>query len=232
MKLMAIDGNSIINRAFYGVPMLNAPDGTPTNAVYGFVSILLKLITQENPDGICVAFDLKAPTFRHKQFADYKAQRKAMPEELAAQMPVLKEVLDAMGISRVELEGYEADDLLGTLSGRMEKSGDSCVIVTGDKDSFQLITSATSVLHVKTIKGRTETVKYTPEVFADEYGFEPKKIVDLKALMGDSSDNIPGVPGIGEKTAMTLLREFGSLEGVYDNLDSPDIKNNVRKKLE
>ena len=231
MKLMAIDGNSIVNRAFYGIRMLNAPDGTPTNAVYGFVAILLKLIAEEQPDGICVAFDLKAPTFRHEQFEGYKAQRKGMPEELVQQMPVLKKVLDAMGIYRVELAGYEADDLLGTISRRAEAEGSTCVIVTGDKDSFQLITDRTTVLHVKTRMGNTETVEYTSGRFREEYGFEPEKMVDLKALMGDSSDNIPGVPGIGEKTALDLLHQFGSLEGVYGNIQSGDIKPGVRKKL-
>ena len=231
MKLMMIDGNSIVNRAFYGIRMLNAPDGTPTNAVYGFITILQRLLDEERPEGLCVTFDLKAPTFRHLEFEGYKAQRRAMPEELAVQLPVLKSVLDAMGIKRVELSGFEADDLLGTLSRRCGEKGHDCVIVTGDKDSFQLINGRTRVLHVKTRMGRTETINYTQERFREEYGFEPEKMVDLKALMGDASDNIPGVPGVGEKTAMELLHRFGSLESIYSDLDGLDIRDSLRKKL-
>ena len=231
MKLMMIDGNSIINRAFYGIRMLNAPDGTPTNGVYGFITIMQRLLDDEKPDGVCAAFDLRAPTFRHLQYEGYKAQRKPMPEELAAQMPVIKTVLDAMGIMRVELEGYEADDLLGTMSRMCEKNGDEAVIVTGDKDSFQLITDHTRVLHVKTRMGKTETINYTPARFFEEYGFEPAKMVDLKALMGDTSDNIPGVPGIGEKTALDLVRRFGSVQALYEQLDTADIKDGVRRRL-
>ncbi|MGN0982400.1 MAG: DNA polymerase I [Candidatus Limivicinus sp.] len=231
MKLMILDGNSIVNRAFYGVRPLNAPDGTPTNAIYGFVAILQRLLEEQMPQAVCVCFDLKAPTFRHKQYEAYKAQRKGMPEELAAQMPVLKEVLDAMGIRRYELEGYEADDILGTAASICEKSGWDCVIVTGDKDSLQLITDTTSVCNVKTRMGQTETVLYTPERFQEEYGFVPPLMVDLKALMGDSSDNIPGVPGIGEKTAMDLVQRYGEIQNIYENLDSLEIKEGVRKKL-
>lgn len=232
MKLMVLDGNSLVNRAFYGVRPLNAPDGTPTNAVYGFVAILQKLLEDERPEAICVAFDLKAPTFRHMAYQAYKAQRKPMPEELAVQMPLLKETLDAMGIRRIELEGYEADDLLGTMCRIGEGEGDECVIVTGDKDSFQLITDRTSVLHVKSRMGQTETVRYTPQRFLEEYGFPPARMVDLKALMGDASDNIPGVPGIGEKTALELLHQYGSLEEIYQRLPELEIKPAVRKKLE
>ncbi|MCL2342758.1 MAG: DNA polymerase I [Firmicutes bacterium] len=232
MKQMVIDGNSILNRAFYGIRMLNAPDGTPTNAVYGFLAILNKLLTDEKPDGLAVCFDLKAPTFRHTQYADYKAQRKPMPEELAVQLPILREALDAMNVRRFALEGWEADDLLGALARQCEERGEFCVIVTGDKDSFQLITDAVTVKHVKTRMGQTETVDYTPAVFFAEYGFAPPRMVDLKALMGDSSDNIPGIAGVGEKTALELIRRFGSLEGVYANLGSPDIRDGVRKKLE
>ena len=231
MKLMMIDGNSIINRAFYGVRMLTAPDGTPTNGVYGFVSILLKLLSDERPDGVCVAFDMRAPTFRHRQYELYKAQRKGMPEELAVQMPILRQVLEAMGIMYVQLEGYEADDLLGTMSRISADRGCESVIVTGDRDSFQLIDEHTRVLHVKSRMGQTETVNYTPERFFEEYGFEPRRIVDLKALMGDSSDNIPGVPGVGEKTAMDLIRRFGTLDSIYSGLADLDIKDGVRKKL-
>ncbi|MGN1002191.1 MAG: DNA polymerase I, partial [Oscillospiraceae bacterium] len=231
MKLLAIDGNSIVNRAFYGIRMLNAPDGTPTNGVYGFLTILQRLLDEEKPDGVCVTFDLRAPTFRHLQYEGYKAQRKGMPEELAVQMPLLKETLDAMGILRLEKEGFEADDLLGTISRRCEGAGHECVIVTGDKDSFQLIGGSTRVLHVKTRMGQTETVNYTKQRFEEEYGFEPIKMIDLKALMGDASDNIPGVPGVGEKTALDLVRRYGSIENIYAALDQLDVKEGVRKKL-
>ena len=231
MKLVILDGNSIVNRAFYGIRQLSAPDGTPTNGVYGFLAILRKLIDAEKPDSLCVAFDLKAPTFRHKRYDGYKAQRKGMPEELAVQIPILKEVLDEMGILRLELEGYEADDLLGTVGKRCEASGWDCRIVTGDKDSFQLISDATHVCHVKSRMGQTETKEYTPELFREEYGFEPVRIIDLKALMGDSSDNIPGVPGVGEKTAMDLVQRYGTLQHIYGKLDELDIKEGVRKKL-
>ena len=231
MKLMILDGNSIVNRAYYGVRPLNAPDGTPTNAIYGFVAILQRLLEEQQPQAVCVSFDLKAPTFRHQQYEAYKAQRKGMPEELAAQMPILKEVLDAMGIRRYELEGYEADDILGTAAAICERSGWDCVIVTGDKDSLQLITDTTSVCNVKTRMGQTETVLYTPERFREEYGFAPPLMVDLKALMGDSSDNIPGVPGVGEKTAMDLVQRYGEIKKIYANLDSLEIKEGVRKKL-
>lgn len=231
MKLMILDGNSIVNRAYYGIRMLNAPDGTPTNGIYGFLSILHKLLGDEDPEALCVAFDLAAPTFRHKQFDGYKAQRKGMPEELAVQMPVLKEVLDAMGVLRLELEGYEADDIIGTVSRRCAEAGWDCVVVTGDKDSFQLINDRVTVKHVKSRMGQTETTDYTPTRFEEEYGFEPPKMVDLKALMGDTSDNIPGVPGVGEKTALDLIRRFGSLEGVYADLETLDVKPGVRKKL-
>ena len=231
MKLMILDGNSIVNRAYYGVRPLNAPDGAPTNAIYGFVAILQRLLEEQQPQAVCVSFDLKAPTFRHQQYEAYKAQRKGMPEELAVQMPVLKEVLDAMGIRRYELEGYEADDILGTAAAICEKSGWDCVIVTGDKDSLQLISDTTSVCNVKTRMGQTETVLYTPEKFQEEYGFAPPLMVDLKALMGDSSDNIPGVPGVGEKTAMDLVQRYGEIKNIYANLDSLEIKEGVRKKL-
>ncbi len=231
MKLMILDGNSIVNRAYYGIRMLNAPDGTPTNGIYGFLSILHKLLGDEKPEALCVAFDLAAPTFRHKKFDGYKAQRKGMPEELAVQMPVLKDVLDAMGVLRLELEGYEADDLIGTVSRKCAEAGWDCVAVTGDKDSFQLINDRVTVKHVKSRMGQTETTDYTPARFIEEYGFEPPKMIDLKALMGDSSDNIPGVPGVGEKTALDLIRRFGSLDGVYADLETLDVKPGVRKKL-
>ena len=232
MKLMILDGNSIVNRAFYGVRPLNAPDGTPTNAVYGFLAILQRLLEEQKPDALCVSFDLKTPTFRHKAYDGYKAQRHPMPEELAVQMPLLKETLDKMGVVRLEKEGYEADDILGTVSVQCAKAGWDCTIVTGDKDSLQLVTDQTTVCLVKSRMGQTETILYTPERFGEEYGFAPKRMVDLKALMGDSSDNIPGVPGIGEKTALDLLHRFGSLDAIYADLEALDIKEGVRKKLE
>ena len=231
MKLMILDGNSIVNRAFYGIRMLNAPDGTPTNAVYGFLTIFQRILELERPQAVCVAFDVHAPTFRHEQYALYKAQRKPMPEELVVQMPLLKQTLDCMGIRRLELAGWEADDLLGTVARRCEAAGWACEIVTGDKDSLQLITDTTHVCHVKTRMGQTETIEYTPEVFRAEYGFDPIHMIDLKALMGDSSDNIPGVPGIGEKTAKDLLVRFGTVADIYRDLDALDIKPGVRKKL-
>jgi len=231
MKLMILDGNSIVNRAFYGIRPLTAPDGTPTNAIYGFLAILERLLNEIKPDALAVTFDLKAPTFRHLKFDGYKAQRKGMPEELAQQMPVLKELLDAMGVRRYELEGFEADDLLGTASAICEKEGWDCVIVTGDKDSLQLVSPGTTVCNVKTRLGQTETILYTPERFEEEYGFEPIHIVDLKALMGDSSDNIPGVPGVGEKTALDLIRRYRTVDAIYSDLDTLEIKEGVRKKL-
>ena len=230
-KLMILDGNSVVNRAFYGVRPLNAPDGTPTNAVYGFLAILQKLFEGEAPDSLCVAFDLPAPTFRHEMYEGYKAQRKPMPEELAVQMPLLKETLDAMHIRRLEAAGWEADDVLGAVSAICEKSGWACEIVTGDKDSFQLITETTSVLHVKSRMGQTETILYDRARFEEEYGSAPPLMVDPKALMGDASDNIPGVPGIGEKTALDLVRRYGRVADIYAGLDSLDIKDSVRKKL-
>lgn len=231
MKLMILDGNSIVNRAFYGVRPLTAPDGTPTNAIFGFLSIFQRIYDEVKPDAVAVSFDLKAPTFRHRACDAYKATRKPMPEELAAQIPILKETLDAMGIRRYELEGYEADDILGTAARICEEKGWECSVVTGDKDSLQLISDKTTVCNVKTARGQTETIMYTPARFFEEYGFEPKLMVDLKALMGDSSDNILGVPGVGEKTALDLIRRFGSIEEIYKSLPELDIKDGVRKKL-
>ncbi len=230
-KLMVIDGNSIINRAFYGIRLLTTRDGTPTNAVYGFLNILLKLLSDEEPDAVCVCFDLPAPTFRHEQYDQYKAHRKPMPDELGVQMPILKDVLDAMKIRRYEKAGWEADDLIGTIADKCEQDGWACVVVTGDKDSLQLVSDTTRVSNVKTRAGQTETISYTPEVFREEYGFEPIKMIDLKALMGDKSDNIPGVAGVGEKTAMALVQRYGSLDEIYANIDDPEIKDGVRKKL-
>ena len=232
MKLMVIDGNSIVNRAFYGVSQnLSTREGLPTNAIFGFVNILLKLLEEEQPEGLAVAFDLKAPTFRHLAYEGYKAQRKGMPEELAVQMPVLKRLLDAMNIRRYELEGWEADDLLGTMARVNGEEGGQTVVVTGDKDSLQLITDSTTVKLVSTRMGRTTTRNMTPEVFREEYGFDPIHIIDLKALMGDTSDNIPGVKGIGEKTAMALLAQYPAIDDLYAHLDTVEVKPAARKKL-
>ncbi len=220
-KLIVMDGNSIVNRAFYGVRMLTTRDGQPTNAIYGFLNILLHLLEEEKPDALCCTFDRKAPTFRHLQYKAYKAQRKGMPEELAVQMPVLKEVLDAMGIPRYEMDGWEADDLIGTIARRDEAAGWETVVVTGDRDSLQLISELTRVKLVSTRMGQTSTKEMTPESFRAEYGFEPIHLIDLKALMGDSSDNIPGVKGVGEKTAMALVQLYRSIDHLYDHM--PDV---------
>ena len=228
---MILDGNSLANRAFYGVRALNAPDGTPTNAIFGFLNIFNRLMAEINPDAVSVAFDLKEKTFRHQAFDTYKAQRKGMPEDLAVQMPILRQVLEAMNIHCYTCPGFEADDILGTVGRICEENGWECVIVTGDRDSLQLITDKVSVCLIKTRGGQTETLLYTPESFIEEYGFAPAGMIDLKALMGDSSDNIPGVPGIGEKTANDLMKSFGSLEKIYTSLSSPEIKESVRKKL-
>ena len=230
MKLMILDGNSIINRAFYGVRLLTTRDGLYTNAIFGFLNILEKLRNEEQPDALAVAFDLKAPTFRHLQYDGYKATRHAMPEELAQQMPLMKEVLRAMRIPIFECEGWEADDILGT-AGKLCAAKDwDCVIVTGDRDSLQLVAPHVSVKLVITKGGQTGSTLYTPDVFEAEYGFAPIHMIDLKSLMGDSSDNIPGVAGIGPKTATQLLVQYGTLDGVYAHLE--ELKDSVRKKLE
>ncbi len=221
MKLVVLDGNSIVNRAFFGVRPLNTADGTPTNAVFGFINILRRIISEEGPDALCVTFDLPAPTFRHRQYDGYKATRHKMPDELAVQMPILKETLDAMNIRRYELEGWEADDLLGTIAKKCASAGWECVVCTGDRDSLQLVSDATTVDLITTRMGNTSTKRVTPEVFRADYGFEPIHMIDLKALMGDSSDNIPGVRGVGEKTAMGLIQLYGSVDAIYEKL--PDI---------
>lgn len=232
MKLMVIDGNSIVNRSFYGVRPLTTKDGLYTNAVYGFVTTLQRLMDEEAPEAVCVTFDRKEPTFRHLEYEGYKAQRKGMPEELAQQMPVLKDVLDAMNIPRYELAGYEADDLIGTISRKCESAGWDCVIVTGDRDSLQLVTEHTKVKLISTRMGQTTTKDMTPESFREVYGFDPIHIIDLKALMGDASDNIPGVKGIGEKTAMTLIQKYQTVDALYAAMPEADAKPAVLKKLE
>ena len=231
MKLMVIDGNSILNRAFYGIRPLSTRDGLYTHAVFGFLTTLLRLREEEKPDALCVTFDLHAPTFRHKAEVSYKATRKPMPEELRVQVPVMKEVLDALRIPRYELEGWEADDLIGTISRKCEAGNWDCVVVTGDKDSLQLITDHTKVKLVSTRMGQTTTKDMTPETFRDQYGFDPIHMIDLKALMGDSSDNIPGVPGIGEKTAMDLIQKYGSIDTLYGKLPDIEAKPAAIRKL-
>ena len=232
MKIMVIDGNSIINRAYHGIRPLSNHEGTPTNAVYGFLSTLFKQQDEERPDRTVVCFDVKEKTFRHLKFDTYKATRKPMDEELAVQMPIVKEVLDALGIVRCELAGYEADDLLGTISRRANENGDECVILTGDRDSLQLVGGGTVVRLVKSALGKTTYTSYTPEKFREEYGFDPIRLIDFKALMGDSSDNIPGVKGVGEKGARQLLADFGTLDGIYEHIDDERIKKGVRTKLQ
>ena len=232
MKLLAIDGNSIINRAFYGIKLLTAKDGTYTNAVYGFINILNRLTELEKPEGVAVAFDLKAPTFRHKKYAEYKAGRKGMPEELAQQMPIMKEWLTLAGYTCVECETYEADDILGTLAALCEKSGNECVIATGDRDSLQLVSDTTRVLLAATKMGKPEIINYDKAALFERYGLTPPEMIELKSLMGDSSDNIPGVAGVGEKTATDLITRFHSIDNIYESLETLDIKESVRKKLE
>ena len=231
MKIMVIDGNSILNRAYFGIRNLSNHEGTPTNAVYGFLSTLFKQQDEEKPDRIVVCFDVKEKTFRHKKFDFYKATRKPMEENLAVQLPIIKEVLDALGIVRCEMAGYEADDLLGTISRRANEHGDECVVLTGDRDSLQLAGGGTVVRLVKSSQGKTTYTSYTTEKFREEYGFDPIRLIDLKSLMGDSSDNIPGVKGVGEKSAMQLLHDFGSLDGIYEHIDDERIKKGVRTKL-
>ncbi len=231
MKLLAIDGNSLINRAFYGIRLLSTKDGRYTNGIVGFLNILHRLIEQEKPDGIAVAFDLKAPTFRHKKYAEYKAGRKPMPAELASQMPVLKELLKHLGFHCLELEGYEADDIIGTLSRIFSSEGNSCVIATGDRDAFQLISDKVNLILASTSGGQPLTVKYDNNAVVEKYGIDAKSMLELKALMGDSSDNIPGVAGVGEKTATALIKQFGNIDNLYENIDSADIKDSLRTKL-
>ena len=232
MKLMILDGNSVINRAYFGVKPLTTREGLYTHAVFGFLNILERMEKEEQPEAVCVAFDLHGPTFRHLRYDGYKATRHGMPEELAQQMPVMKDVLRAMNIPIYECQGWEADDVIGTV-GRICGNNDwECVIVTGDRDSLQLVDEHVKVKLVISRPGQTTATLYTEEKFREEYGFEPKRMVDLKALMGDSSDNIPGVAGVGPKTASELLLKFGSLDGVYENLSDASIRPKLREKLE
>lgn len=230
MKLLVLDGNSIINRAFYGIKLLTTKDGRYTNAIYGFMNIFYKLCDELHPDSVAFAFDLKAPTFRHKMYDEYKAGRKPMPPELAEQMPVLKDLLRALGYKIVTKEGYEADDILGTLAFSC-KEGDECYIATGDRDSLQLVGDNVKVLLASTKMGRHETNIYDVKRIKDDYGVTPHQLIDIKALMGDSSDNIPGVSGVGQKTAQSLISELGSIQNIYDNIDTIDIRETLRNKL-
>ncbi len=231
MKILAIDGNSIINRAFYGIRLLTTKSGEYTNAVYGFITTLNRILADENPDGVVVAFDVKKPTFRHEKYAEYKAGRKGMPEELHCQMPILKEWLTLMGYCIIEKSGYEADDILGTVAAMCEKQGHECVIATGDRDALQLVSDSTRVLLTATKMGKPEHKNYDKAALFERYGVAPRGMLELKALQGDSSDNIPGVAGIGEKTASDLITRFGSIDYIYENIDTLDIKDAVRNKL-
>ncbi len=231
MKLLALDGNSILNRAFYGIKLLTTKDGSKfTNGIYGFLNIFLRLKEEVSPDAVAIAFDVKAPTFRHEMYSGYKANRKGMPPELAQQMPPLKELLAAMGYKILEAPGWEADDILGTLAANC-KEGDFCYIATGDRDSLQLVRDNVNVLLASTKMGRPQSVKYDREKIKEEYLVTPEQMIDIKALMGDTSDCIPGVAGIGQKTAQDLISRFGSIDEIYANVDTIDIKKGVHDKL-
>lgn len=227
MRLLVVDGNSIVNRAFYGIRPLTNKEGQFTHAIYGFLTMLKKIENEEKPDAVAIAFDLKAPTFRHKAYSGYKATRKGMPPELASQMPPLKELLGLLGYTIVTCEGYEADDILGTLAAACESRGDECVIATGDRDSLQLVSDKT---HVHLCTNRDD-ILYTPEKIAEDYGVTPAELIEIKAIQGDSSDNIPGVAGIGPKGAGDLIQRYHSVQYIYDHLDELEIKDGVRNKL-
>ena len=222
-KLIVIDGNSILNRAFYGImgsKMLQTADGTYTNAVYGFLNIMFKIIEDENPEYLVVAFDVKEPTKRHEMYAAYKGTRKGMPDELAAQMPIIKKVLNAMHIKIMEMPGYEADDILGTLSVWGAKQELQVILLTGDRDSFQLAQENVIIRIPRTKQGKTETEDFDSNKIQETYGVAPKQLIEVKGLMGDSSDNIPGVPGIGEKTALNLIQKYQSIDQLYQAIEN------------
>ena len=235
-KFVLIDGNSIMNRAFYGImgsKMLTTKDGKYTNAVYGFLAIMFKLLEDVKPKYMAVSFDLKAPTARHKMYEGYKANRKGMPDELAEQMPIIKEILRAMNIDIVEMEGYEADDVLGTLSRYGEKQGLEVIILSGDRDTFQLATNKITIRIPHTKGGKSETDEYDEKKIEEKYGLKPKQLIEVKGLQGDASDNIPGVPGIGEKTALKLIQEYGSIDNLYKKIEEEkdDLKGKQREKI-
>ena len=231
MRLLVIDGNSIANRAFYGIKLLTTKDGRYTNAIFGFLNIMNSLLRECEPDEVAIAFDLKHPTFRHEMYDGYKGTRHAMPDELAQQMPILKELLTDLGYRQVSAKGWEADDILGTLAAACEARRDDCFLATGDRDSLQLVSETTTVLLATSAMGRSKTETMDLDAIHEKYGIEPKQLIEVKSLMGDTSDNIPGVKGIGEKTAMTLVKNFGTLDSVYDHLDSPIIKPRQRENL-
>lgn len=231
MKLLVLDGNSILNRAFYGIKLLTTKDGLFTNGIYGFVNILFSLKETYKPDAVAIAFDVKAPTFRHKMYKEYKGNRKGMPDELRVQMPILKDLLKALGYTLIECEGWEADDIIGTLA-KACKEGDSCYIATGDRDSLQLVDDKTRVLLAAPKGGKTETIVYDTAKIIQDKGVEPLKLIEVKALMGDTSDNIPGVLGIGEKTATNLIRDYSTLEYIYEYIDEIKLTPSVKAKLE
>lgn len=236
-KLVVIDGNSILNRAFYGImssKMLQTADGTYTNAVYGFLAILFKLLEDVNPDYMAVAFDVKHPTKRHEMYKEYKGTRKGMPDELASQMPIIKDVLKAMNITVIEKEGYEADDILGTLAKYSEKKGMEVILLTGDRDSFQLVSENIIIRMPRTKGGKTETENFDKSKILEVYGIEPKQLIEVKGLMGDSSDNIPGVPGVGEKTALNLIKEYHTIDEIYERLEAGEqiAKGKLKENLE
>lgn len=230
-KLLILDSNSILNRAYYGIRFLSASDGTPTNAIYGFLNILFKLINEEKPDFVCGAFDLKAPTFRHKMYGEYKAGRKPMPDDLKVQMPYAREILTAMGVPVLEIEGYEADDIIGTVSAICDKENIKCLIATGDKDDLQLVSDNTNVILTVSRMGKSETVCYGIKEVKEKYNVTPTEFIDVKALMGDPSDNIPGVAGIGEKTATKLIADHHSIEALYENIENSGVKGATLQKL-
>ena len=236
-KLVVIDGNSILNRAFYGImssKMLQTADGTYTNAVYGFLAIMFKLFEDTKPEYLAVAFDVKHPTKRHEMYKDYKGTRKGMPDELAAQMPIIKKVLEAMNIKVIEMPGYEADDILGTLAKYTEKQGTDVILLTGDRDSFQLASDKTTIRIPRTKAGKTEVEDFDKDKIFEVYGLEPKQLIEVKGLMGDTSDNIPGVPGVGEKTALNLIKEHGSIDEIYKKLEAGEAiaKGKLKENLE
>ena len=234
-RLLLVDGNSIMNRAFYGImgnKMLSS-NGKYTNAVYGFLAILFKNLEDLNPDYIAVSFDLKAKTERHKLYEGYKANRHGMPDELAQQMPMIKEVLTAMNIDIVEMEGYEGDDILGTLSKYGEKQNLYVTILSGDRDMFQLATDKVTIRIPRTKQGKTEVDEYNRTKVIEEYGIEPKALIEVKGLQGDSSDNIPGVPGIGPKTAISLIKKYGTIDNLYKSIDegTDDLKGSTKNAI-
>ena len=232
-NLVLIDGNSILNRAFYGTmatKMLMTEDGTYTNAIYGFLNIMFKIIEDIKPEYMVVTFDLKAPTYRHKLYSEYKANRKGMPNELASQMPILKEILKAMNVKVIEKEGYEADDIIGTLAKWGQRKNLEVTILTGDRDSFQLIDEHIKVRIPHTTQGKTETEDFNVEKVLEKYGLPPKSLIEIKGLAGDASDNIPGVPGVGEKTAITLIKDYKNIEGVYKHIDK--LKGKLKEKMQ